>query len=418
MKILVAHPQRQHAFQLCSALVNAGHDVVHMTTVYDRPHTLTSLSKRFLSGDNLSRAKGRHCAALKNDQIVQRYELLGLVSLLLGRMPSCARAYKRLNAYIDRHFGIAVAKYAMRHDFDVVVCYDQHAEDSFAYLKDHAPSIQRVLDVSAGNKQYQAHIFLNDLATDPRPSHAWHMLMLEPLDKPLNAYAREIELADWFLAASTFTADSVVFAGGDRSTIFRCPYGSNFKVERLEHVEPHAPMRFVYCGRMIPGKGLHRLLQAFDRIDPDKFELTLIGSYAWLEQEYRPWLGRYTFTGLVLPKRVRELYLQSDVLVFASMCEGMSLACLEALGCGLPLVVSTTIGAADCVTDGVNGFVLESSSDVDRLEEVIRWCIEHPVDVAKMRVRALESSRSITWEAYGECIADAFRSIEAAVDEP
>lgn len=102
MIILAAHPQRQYVFQLCTKPKKTGSDVVSITTVYGGSHALKSLSKQSLSGDNLSCAKGKHCRASKVGQIAQRYELLGLVTLLLSRMPVQLCSKKRPKAYIPR----------------------------------------------------------------------------------------------------------------------------------------------------------------------------------------------------------------------------------------------------------------------------------------------------------------------------
>ncbi len=412
MKVLVAHPQRQHSFQLCSALVAAGHDVIYVTTVYDKKWSLTRIAMRFLSGDNLSRAKGRHCDVLDDSAVMQKYELLGLVSLLLGRMPKKKKMYKRLNAWIDRLFGRAVARTAVRRNVDAVVCYDQHAEAAFSLLKIKNPNIIRILDVSTANKQYQALLVLGDLDTKPKPRGSWRNMALEPFDLALREYAKEVYLSHFFLVPSKFAADSIRFLGVDPDRIFQCSYGAHFRLDSLEQVDSHNPMRFVYCGRMCSGKGLHRLLEAFDGIDRSRFELTLIGSYAGLEKTLEPWLDKYTFTGGVLQCRVKEIYCESDVFVFPTLYEGMSLACLEAMSCGLPLVVSSMAGVTDLVDDYANGFILKSPSDIGYLREKIEWCIDHPADVADMKVRALERSRNVTWEKYGMAIAKAFRSIE------
>lgn len=414
MKILVAHPQRQHSFRLATALVKAGHDVTYMTTVYDKPVSLTRASKRFLRGDDRRRAEGRRCEALRDGQVKLKFEFLGLVSLFLGRMPSKKVAYKKLNDWIDRHFGRKVAAFARRGGFDAVVCYDQHAREAFRILSDTAPSIVRVLDVSAAIKTTQAKLALSDLGKAPFLPASRRKQMLETFSLPLGEYEIEVSLAHAFLAPSSFVRESLLFAGAREGDVHLCPYGSSFVPASAVGRAVSEPMRFVFCGRMVPNKGVHRLFQAFEMVDPSAFRLTLIGGYDNDDGFFDDYLGKYDFEGLVLHDRVEELYRASDVMVFPSLSDGMGFACLEALGCGLPVVLTSSSGASDFIEDYRNGIVIPPSN-VEALRDAILWCIEHPDEVVRMKGEALDSARSITWDAYEDAVAKAFRALERRI---
>ena len=151
---------------------------------------------------------------------------------------------------------------------------------------------------------------------------------------PLGDYEVEVSLAHAFLAPSSFVKESLFFAGAQEGDVHLCPYGSNFAPASAVRSAVASPMHFVFCGRMIPNKGIHRIFQAFDMVDPDSFQLTLAGGYNNDDGFFDDYLNRYDFKGLILHDQVEELYRASDVMVFPSMIEGMSLACLEALGCG------------------------------------------------------------------------------------
>ena len=51
------------------------------------------------------------------------------------------------------------------------------------------------------------------------------------------------------------------------------------------------------------------------------------------------------------------LYQQADVFVLPSLAEAFGIATVEAMGCGLPVVVSDAGGTADIVDPGVNGYI-------------------------------------------------------------
>lgn len=411
VKILVAHPQRQHSDKLAAALVKAGHDVTYMTTVYLKRCNLTRLAMGFLSGSNRKRAEGRRNDELPDSLVKQRYEFLGLASLLLLRIDRGRAWYDRLNSWIDRHFGRAVAHRAIRGKYDAVVCYDTHALDCFRALVRNSPDILRILDMSAAALPYQARVFLDDFLIEPIPSMEQKQAMMAMLDGGLSTALLEIALADRFLGASTFARRSLEYSGVPRDSVALCPYGSHFSLaDRIGAV--HRRMRFVFCGRVSPSKGAHRLFQAFDGIDPETFDLMVVGDYDDNRDFYENYSDRFSFKGGVTREEVRKFYLSSDVFIHPSLTEGMSLACLEALACGLPLLATTNAGANDFIEEGVNGFVVPPS-DPETLRDRIQWCIDHPDQVLAMKKNALESAKTITWEAYEESINRAFVKFEA-----
>ncbi len=69
---------------------------------------------------------------------------------------------------------------------------------------------------------------------------------------------------------------------------------------------------------------------------------------------------------------IAEVLRSSDLFVLSSAYEGMSIAVLEALACGLP-VVSTNVGEIDLVlTDGINGYVSKERSPEHLADAVCR----------------------------------------------
>ena len=67
-----------------------------------------------------------------------------------------------------------------------------------------------------------------------------------------------------------------------------------------------------------------------------------------------------TLVGHVPPERVRDFLCQSDVFVLSSLSEGSSVATMEAMATGLPVVVTDVGGMAEIVRDGHDGFVVPS----------------------------------------------------------
>lgn len=79
---------------------------------------------------------------------------------------------------------------------------------------------------------------------------------------------------------------------------------------------------------------------------------------------------RVTVTGFLPQTRVCDHINAGDVSVVGSHREGWSLAMIEALACGKPLVSTLVSGARDLIDEGVNGFIL-STRDPDQFATAV-----------------------------------------------
>ena len=84
-----------------------------------------------------------------------------------------------------------------------------------------------------------------------------------------------------------------------------------------------------------------------------------------------------TFLGTVSHESMKTVYRAADLLVAPSIYEPFSLAGLEALGAGLPVVASQALGLTELMTPGVHGEVVGDPSDVDSLSDALRqWILK------------------------------------------
>ncbi len=70
--------------------------------------------------------------------------------------------------------------------------------------------------------------------------------------------------------------------------------------------------------------------------------------------------GAVTITGFQRPAAIARYWQAADVAVFGSHVEGWSVAMLEALACGKPLVSTDVSGVRQMVAEGKNGYILRS----------------------------------------------------------
>jgi glycosyltransferase involved in cell wall biosynthesis len=103
-----------------------------------------------------------------------------------------------------------------------------------------------------------------------------------------------------------------------------------------------------FVGRMTEAKGVHVLAEAIARIAPEVPGLRLVAcgdgpARGAFEASMRRSLGdRAEFLGAVEPSRVAEVLASTRVAVLPSFGEGMSVAAVETLASGRPLVTTAT----------------------------------------------------------------------------
>lgn len=89
---------------------------------------------------------------------------------------------------------------------------------------------------------------------------------------------------------------------------------------------------------------------------PDQEQLQQFASVLGLEQ-------RIFFRGYV--REVEQIWRTNDALLLPSVGEGMSLAMIEAMMCGRPVVANNVGGVSECLVDGKSGYVSGGTSKND-----------------------------------------------------
>lgn len=399
--MIVAHPFRQHSFELAKALEEQGVLVSYCTTVYDKPGTFMGIVKKMLNKKWRNKALGRKSVAIPNEKIVLFCELRGYLALFINRFSKNVNFTRCYQRYLYRCFGKKVANYAKKINVDAVITFDTTATVCFRELRNSR--ILKVLDMAAITRKYAKFIYETEEKQygfsyfHDTQRYLWN-------DKILNYMNEEIELADEFIVASDFTRRSLNYCGIKNDNITIIPYGVNLKqfyprVNQKSYLEE--PMKIVFVGHVDYQKGLHHLFEALKDIELSKIKVDIYGVYNGKDKIVK--MGKEycnaEFHGFVNPKQLREIYQNSDIMIFPSTNDGYGLVILEALACGLPVICSRNAGASDVIQDGVNGFKF-NSGDIKRLRDLITWCVQNREELQKMKRVANKSIERNTWENY------------------
>ncbi|MGV6851504.1 MAG: glycosyltransferase family 4 protein [bacterium] len=125
----------------------------------------------------------------------------------------------------------------------------------------------------------------------------------------------------------------------------------------------------LFVGSGFERKGLKQALDALTKLE--NWQLVIVGRDHRQQyyQKYAEKLGiqeRVFFAGI--QQDVRPWYYVADILIHPALYEPFGNVVLEAMACGLPVLVSNQCGSADLVESDFNGFVTEAGS-VDGLAE-------------------------------------------------
>lgn len=148
---------------------------------------------------------------------------------------------------------------------------------------------------------------------------------------------------------------------------------------------PNAVPQYMKTADLRGLKNVYRLVYVA-RLSPYKQQRLLIESFAKIAESFPDWIlelwGQDDGSGHLLKRQIQEyhlenkiflkgvtsdvkdVYLRSDLLAFASIREGFGLGLAEAMSAGLPAVgVKECQAASVLIDDGVNGLLAENSVD-------------------------------------------------------
>jgi len=144
----------------------------------------------------------------------------------------------------------------------------------------------------------------------------------------------------------------------------------------------------LFVARLVPEKGCHYLIEAYERLDP-KFKLVIAGgsshSDEYVADLQKHASDRIIFTGYVYGDTLHELYTNAYCYVQPSTIEGLPVTLLEAVAYGNCVIASDIPANMEVVADA--GVTFESQN-VDDLCRALSMVINDPVLAREFGERA------------------------------
>ena len=136
--------------------------------------------------------------------------------------------------------------------------------------------------------------------------------------------------------------------------------------------KPTNKINVLFCGNLTRRKGAMWLLPIADRLDSNITIHYTSGLQTTGSLVNHPQLR---CLGAVPYKKMPSVYQGSDILLFPTVREGLPLAALEAMSCGLPVVATDCSSLPELIDDGKGGFLCPLG-DVDAFASKINLLAE------------------------------------------
>jgi glycosyltransferase involved in cell wall biosynthesis len=195
----------------------------------------------------------------------------------------------------------------------------------------------------------------------------------------------EYDRADRIFVHSNYTRDSFLAAGIPAHKLERTYLRPDPRFVPPPERPEDGIFRVVYVGRVDVTKGLPVLLEAFASL-PDPAELTIVGGWPTrrMKQFMQEWTAREPRLRMAPGDPLPALH-AADVFVHPSYEDGFGYAPMEALACGVPVVVTEDTGMKEYVQEGTNGYVVPTG-DVEALRDRLHHLRRHPLRPAPLAI--------------------------------
>ena len=395
--ILIAHPGKHHALHLVAGCIKSGVSAIYITPFYRRG--LGALIAR-LPGKIGNKAKGYFNSDIPIDQVVS--PIFWQIRKLFALFKNDEVFYQNFDLFVAH--SIYSGKYQAR----VLITLQDYMPKTAAAAK------------SLGWKIWSDQILnQSDEMRIRIAKHEKYLGMASPWEHSEISNDEILAGADIITVPSGYTLNGICSRASKNAKIFTIPYGASAQQFSGERLADPAVITILARAHSVR-KGGHLLLKALQECGADllvacgskKIRVRILGEYEavlanLLSQIDLP-KGLTIEHGNVPHAEVAALYRQASLFVMPSLSEGMSLACIEALQAGLPLIITEYCGI-DGFRPGKMGYEVEDT--IESIASNMIKAFENQDLWPQWSAAACKLAQELTWDSYTSSISKTCREI-------
>jgi glycosyltransferase involved in cell wall biosynthesis len=404
MKVVTVHRGARDFYQLSCALAAAGLLRKLVTDLYWPADRRWAAATERMLPVRIRQGMARRNAAGLPSKFVESCYSGGLFAFAAEKSRLPFRWRRAAIRLCDHLLGRRAAEVAERNG-DALLSYSYYAHSAFSHVRGNQPKILFQLHPHpAAVRAILDRERLRHPECAQSLSREWELALPGP---DFARLAAEPRMADYWLAASSFTRNTLCDAGIPAARIHVIPYGTDlqrFSPARGRNRWQSGPLRLLFVGTAGQRKGIRYLLDALDRLRAGTVELTVCGRVE------EPALVRnrrqsIRVRGFVSDKELVDVYRAAHVFVLPSLAEGFGHVLLEAMACGLPIIGTTHTAAPDLIADGQEGFIIEPA-DAEAVASRIDYFLENPPRVQSMGEAARSRAEYFSWSRFRAEVAE------------
>ncbi len=404
MKAVVVHSGARDGYHVSRALAETGLLDTLVTDLYWPAERGWARRLESAMPVSLRRSLRQRWAGLDLSQRVTTCWVGGLLSLGLSKLARLPFSWSRwAMRWTDHRLGNQAARTAGSHAA-ALLSYSYYGHSAFT---GYAGSGPRILFQLHPHPARVREILRRELEMHPECAESltkeWELALPEEDFKRL---VDEVQMADYWIAASSFTRQTLIESGVPEERIHVAPYGTDVECFRPDpRQKTGGRLKLLFVGRINQRKGIKYLLDAMDLLPAEDVELTVCGRVVDSLSLFDARRANVTVKPSVSAAELLREYQSADIFVFPSLAEGFGHVLLEAMACGLPVLSTTRTAATDLVREGREGFVVEPGR-ADLLAEKVAWFLANRQRLPAMGVASRRRAEEFTWPRFRESIAD------------
>ncbi|MDZ8025677.1 MAG: glycosyltransferase family 4 protein [Nostoc sp. SerVER01] len=178
---------------------------------------------------------------------------------------------------------------------------------------------------------------------------------------------------------------------------------------RLSQNHPESPL-LLYVGRLSAEKEIERIKPILEAIPEARLALVGDGPHRQALEKHFAGTNTY-FVGYLMGQELGSAFASADAFIFPSRTETLGLVLLEAMAAGCPVVAARSGGIPDIVTDGVNGYLFDPTTDVQGALSATVRLLEEKQQRDIIRQNARREAESWGWAAATSQLQDYYQKV-------